>query len=102
MRQYIIVMISLAVSLFIPLILAKVRFLKKLTWAYGGVGLVLGCCGAISKWAAREDLAKAARDQFLAAWEQMGRPVLICACPTCRKVLEEFMETEAEIQSNIR
>lgn len=40
-RQYIIVMISLAVSLFIPLILAKVRFLKKLTWAYGGVGLVL-------------------------------------------------------------
>lgn len=40
-RQYIIVLISLAVALFIPLILSKVRFLKKLTWVYAGVGVTL-------------------------------------------------------------
>lgn len=55
----------------------------------GGVGLILGCCGAIAKWAAREDLLKESLEQFLAAWEQMGRPMIICACPTCQKVLEE-------------
>lgn len=40
-RQYIIVLMSLAVSLFIPWILSKIRFLKKLTWVYGIVGIVL-------------------------------------------------------------
>lgn len=40
-RQYILVLVSLAVALFIPLILSKVRFLKKLTWAYAGVGVAL-------------------------------------------------------------
>lgn len=56
----------------------------------GGVGLVLGCCGAVAKWAAREDLLKEAMDQFLSAWERMGKPLVICACPTCKSVFEEF------------
>lgn len=37
-KQYIIVLMSLAVSLFIPWMLSKIRFLKKLTWVYGLVG----------------------------------------------------------------
>lgn len=60
----------------------------------GGVGLVLGCCGAIAKWAAREDLLKAAMEQFLSAWERMGRPLVICACPTCGNVFEEYTRIE--------
>lgn len=40
-KQYIIVLVSLAVSLFIPLILSKIRFLKKLTWVYAGVGIAM-------------------------------------------------------------
>lgn len=40
-RQYIIVLVSLAVSLFIPWLLSRIRFLKKLTWVYGGVGAAL-------------------------------------------------------------
>ena len=40
-RQYIIVLLSLAVALFIPLIMSKIRFLKKLTWAYAAVGICL-------------------------------------------------------------
>ncbi len=40
-RQYIIVLISLIVSMFIPWIMLQIRFLKKLTWVYGLAGLVL-------------------------------------------------------------
>lgn len=60
----------------------------------GGVGLVLGCCGAVSKWAAREELFRQALWQFTASWEQMGRPTVICACPTCKKIFEEYTEAE--------
>ena len=40
-RQYIIMLLSLAVSLFIPWALSRIRFLKKLTWAYGILGIVM-------------------------------------------------------------
>ncbi|HCT91617.1 MAG TPA: aldehyde dehydrogenase [Lachnospiraceae bacterium] len=60
----------------------------------GGVGLVLGCCGAISKWAAREDLSAKAMEQFVSAWERMGRPAVICACPTCKQVFSEHTDME--------
>ena len=40
-RQYIIVLMSLAVSLFLPWLLSRIRFWKKLTWAYGLVGAAL-------------------------------------------------------------
>jgi len=39
-RQYIIVLASLAASLVIPWLLAKIRFLKKLTWVYALAGIV--------------------------------------------------------------
>lgn len=55
----------------------------------GGVGLVLGCCGAISDWAGRGELFTKAMEQFLEVWEQQGQPRVICACPTCKKILEE-------------
>lgn len=38
-RQYIIVLVSLIISLFIPYLLSRIRFLKKLTWAYGLTGI---------------------------------------------------------------
>lgn len=40
-KQYIIVLLSLAVALFIPWLLTKIRFLKKLTWVYAGVGIFM-------------------------------------------------------------
>lgn len=40
-RQYIILLVSLAISLFIPWALSKIRFLKKLTWVYGTTGIVM-------------------------------------------------------------
>lgn len=40
-RQYIIVLMSLTISLFIPYLLSRIKFLKKLTWIYGLVGVVV-------------------------------------------------------------
>lgn len=40
-KQYIIVLASLAVSLFIPWLLSRIRFWKKLTWVYGTAGIVM-------------------------------------------------------------
>ena len=39
-RQYIIVLISLTLSLFIPYLLSRIKILKKLTWIYGLTGIV--------------------------------------------------------------
>lgn len=55
----------------------------------GGVGLMLGCCGAVAKWAAREDLFQEAMEQLGREWEQMGKPQVICACPTCKSIFDE-------------
>lgn len=40
-KQYIIVLVSLVISLLIPFIFSKVRFLKKMTWLYAAVGIAL-------------------------------------------------------------
>lgn len=40
-KQYAIAMVSLVVSLFVPYLLTKVRFLKKFTWAYALLGIAL-------------------------------------------------------------
>ncbi len=40
-KQYVIVLISLLISLFIPWLMLQIRFLKKLTWVYGLAGLIL-------------------------------------------------------------
>jgi cell division protein FtsW (lipid II flippase) len=40
-KQYVIVLASLIISLLIPFIFSKVRFLKKMTWLYAAVGIAL-------------------------------------------------------------
>lgn len=40
-RQYIIALISLIIGLLIPYVFSQIRFLKKLTWVYGILGLVM-------------------------------------------------------------
>ncbi len=58
----------------------------------GGTGLMLGCCGAVAKWAAREDLFKDAMEQLREQWERMGRPQVVCACPTCKQIFDQYTE----------
>ena len=57
--------------------------------------MLLGCCGAISCWAAREELLQEALEKIRAAWESMGRPEILCACPTCLKNLRELTSLPA-------
>lgn len=40
-KQYVIVLVSLTISLFIPYLFTRIRFLKKLTWLYAAVGIGL-------------------------------------------------------------
>ena len=40
-RQYIIVLISLIIALLIPYLMSRIKFLKKLTWGYGLLGVVM-------------------------------------------------------------
>lgn len=62
----------------------------------GGVGLLLGCCGAPSLWAGDDARLAAAHDQWRAAWESLGRPRVIAACSTCLKTFAEHLpEVEA-------
>lgn len=55
----------------------------------GGVALMLGCCGAIAKWAGRRELLNEQKDFLRQEFGKLGSPVILAACPTCRKTLEE-------------
>lgn len=62
----------------------------------GGVGLMLGCCGQIAKWAGRDQLYEDQKKQLVDEWNALGRPKPIAACPTCRTALAEIFDTEVD------
>ncbi|MDR3561564.1 MAG: heterodisulfide reductase-related iron-sulfur binding cluster [Negativicutes bacterium] len=49
----------------------------------GGVGLMLGCCGAPANWAGQEELFQETLQHTERDWRDLGRPLVITACPTC-------------------
>lgn len=55
----------------------------------GGVGLLLGCCGAPASWAGQEDLFQETLQRVWDNWQEMGEPKLITACPTCYSLFKE-------------
>ena len=55
------------------------------------LALILGCCGAPADWAAEKTVHGMVIDKLRKNWEQMGRPVLIFACPTCKHQLAMYM-----------
>lgn len=54
-------------------------------------GLMLRCCGVPAEWAGNEDMHETVTADLRGEWEQLGRPVLILACPACRKHLKEYL-----------
>ncbi len=54
-------------------------------------GLLLRCCGVPAEWAGMEDLHKEKIQEIRQAWEEMGSPLVILACPTCGKKFDEFL-----------
>lgn len=57
----------------------------------GGVGLMLGCCGAPAHWAGRTEEYTAVSRSILRDWDALGRPRLIVACSTCFRMLSEHL-----------
>jgi Fe-S oxidoreductase len=55
----------------------------------GGVGLMLGCCGAPAHWAARDDLSGETRAEFRAEWDRLGKPPVITACSSCYRMFTD-------------
>lgn len=53
----------------------------------GGVGLMLGCCGAICDWAGRYEMYDDTKAFLQSRLEKIGNPTVIAGCPTCKKEL---------------
>ncbi len=60
----------------------------------GGVGLMLGCCGAIALWAGRKELFHNCLDFLEDAWQAHGEPQVICGCPTCLNIFKTHTEMD--------
>ena len=57
----------------------------------GGVGLMLGCCGAPAKWSGREEIFQNGIEIILAEWESLGAPQIITACTSCYAVFKTHL-----------
>jgi len=57
----------------------------------GGVGLVLGCCGAPAHWAGQEEACAWEAERLRRIWRDLGRPTLIAACSTCLRMFEDHL-----------
>ncbi|GFK92183.1 NADPH-Fe(3+) oxidoreductase subunit beta [Fundidesulfovibrio magnetotacticus] len=55
----------------------------------GGVGLMLGCCGAPALWSGREELFRNSLRDLEASWEALGRPRVVTACASCLALFGE-------------
>jgi glutamate synthase (NADPH/NADH) small chain len=55
----------------------------------GGVGLMLGCCGAPAQWAGNEAQYESHAADFRAQWESLGNPRVILACTSCLRMFKE-------------
>ena len=53
----------------------------------GGVGLMLGCCGAICDWAGRYEMYDDTIEFLDENLKALGNPIVITGCPSCTKEL---------------
>ncbi|MDR1206790.1 MAG: NAD(P)-binding protein [Peptococcaceae bacterium] len=56
-----------------------------------GAALLLRCCGAPAIWAGDDVLHGSELAGLRAAWEELGRPELLLACPSCQTMLREYL-----------
>jgi len=54
-------------------------------------GLIMRCCGVPAEWAGNGEMHGIVIADLRVDWEQLGRPILILACPACRKHLKEYL-----------
>lgn len=54
-------------------------------------GLLLRCCGAPAEWSGDTDKHQEELAIIRKNWEELGKPVLILACPTCKKKFQSYL-----------
>lgn len=64
----------------------------------GGVGLMLGCCGAPAEWAGQQGILKETLQAIETKWREMGKPSIITACSSCYTIFKANLP-EAKIES---
>ncbi|MDD2734029.1 MAG: heterodisulfide reductase-related iron-sulfur binding cluster [Desulfuromonadaceae bacterium] len=57
----------------------------------GGVGIMLGCCGAPAYWSGRDDLFRESMATIRCEWQKRGSPRVITACSTCQNLFTEHI-----------
>ncbi len=58
---------------------------------YPGTGLLLKCCSVPVDWAGNTEAHEEEINNLRADWEDLGKPVLITACMSCQRHLNEFL-----------
>ena len=53
--------------------------------------LWMTCCGAPAEWAVADELHKKHLEELHREWEELGRPEVVFACPTCRKEFARYL-----------
>jgi len=57
----------------------------------GGVGLMLGCCGAPAEWGGKEELFRSTLLQLGDQWSALGKPRIVAACSSCLRLLKQHL-----------
>jgi NADPH-dependent glutamate synthase beta subunit-like oxidoreductase len=55
----------------------------------GGVGLILGCCGAPADWAGQKELFNGTLAAIQKQWTDLGSPHVITACSSCYRMFKD-------------
>ena len=55
------------------------------------MGLMLRCCGVPAEWSGDEEKFDHEINAIRKSWEELGKPVLIMACPTCKKKFKTYL-----------
>jgi Fe-S oxidoreductase len=61
------------------------------------MGIMLRCCGAPAHWAGRTREYERSMDELRSQWESLGRPAIVCACPTCQGMLQNALPAAAVV-----
>lgn len=55
------------------------------------IGLFLRCCGVPADWAGNEEMLEQELSDMRSQWENMGKPTLIMACPSCMRHVTQYL-----------
>jgi len=58
---------------------------------YTATAITMDCCGAPAIWAGDEALHKAQLEKVREKWQNLGRPTVITACPSCMRQFAEYI-----------